>query len=378
MYHLLKTFSTFILLLMMQCAVAQQVTSVWKGKINKIKVEVKIVQRGDLLTGTSYYYESSKAYRRYSIQGYFDPEDNSVVWWDDQLIEEKGNFIFSKNQQALKSVADFNCPGGGKMYLTGKSVVMDDPSDEKGPVELTNVKNPVFPDEWDFVIENFTVGANDPYIIDSVALVAFRPAPVDKTEDDIVLAKPPKRGMVSIPFPAERQEEVKPEPKKEVKIDPIPEVKEEPKPEPKKEIKPDPAPERKEEIRTEPKVEPAPSIEEKFVTRKKVVTTEITVEGEFIELRFYDNAQVDGDSISLFLNDKLLFEHIRLTEKAYTIRIPLTDLLETNELTMVAENLGSIPPNTSYMVAESGGKRFEAKLASTENSSAVIILRKPK
>jgi hypothetical protein len=52
------------------------------------------------------------------------------------------------------------------------------------------------------------------------------------------------------------------------------------------------------------------------------------------------------------------------------------ELSDTNELTMVAENLGSIPPNTSYMVAIVGDKRYEAKLASTENSSAMIRLVK--
>ena len=45
---------------------------------------------------------------------------------------------------------------------------------------------------------------------------------------------------------------------------------------------------------------------------------------------------------------------------------------------MVAENLGSIPPNTSYMVAEVGDKRYEAILASTEGSSAMIRLVKMK
>ena len=44
--------------------------------------------------------------------------------------------------------------------------------------------------------------------------------------------------------------------------------------------------------------------------------------------------------------------------------------------TMVAENLGTIPPNTSYMIAEVAGKRYEARLASTENSSALIRLTK--
>jgi hypothetical protein len=105
-----------------------------------------------------------------------------------------------------------------------------------------------------------------------------------------------------------------------------------------------------------------------------VFATEIPVTGDSIELRFYDNAQIDGDSISLFLNDKLIFEHIRLTEKAYTIKLPVTALSPSNELIMVAENLGSIPPNTSYMVALVEEKRYEARLESTEGSSAMIRL----
>src|SRR6185503_17306376 len=52
---------------------AQMITGVWKGKINKKKTELKIIQKGDSLLGTSYYYESENNYRRYSIKGYFDP-----------------------------------------------------------------------------------------------------------------------------------------------------------------------------------------------------------------------------------------------------------------------------------------------------------------
>ena len=120
----------------------------------------------------------------------------------------------------------------------------------------------------------------------------------------------------------------------------------------------------------------APSIEEKFTSREKVFIKEIPVSGDSIELRFYDNAEVDGDSISLFLNDALLFKHIRLTGKAYSIKLAVRDLKESNELTMVAENLGAIPPNTSYMVAIVNNQRFDAYLASTEGSSAMIRLTK--
>ena len=69
------------------------ITGVRKGKNGKQRAEVKIVQKGDSLTGTSYYYESGSNYRRYSIKGYFEQTSNAVVWWDDQLLEEQNGAL---------------------------------------------------------------------------------------------------------------------------------------------------------------------------------------------------------------------------------------------------------------------------------------------
>ena len=319
---------------------AQQVTGIWKGKINRKNVEIKIIQKGDSLTGTSYYYESATNYRRYSIKGYFDPNDNSVVWWDDQLVEDKsGKGLGSTGKNPMLSVADFNCPGGGQMFLEGRTAFKESPSQLKGPVDLTKIVAPYFPDEWDFVVDNYTIGANDPDIIDSIFLIAFTPTkrlvgpPVFSYEEPEPNTELPSRkpAVAAIPMPSGK---------------------------------------------TANPVLKALTIEEKFTSRKKIIATEIPVEGDSIELRFYDNAQIDGDSISLFLNDQMLFTHIRLSDKAHVVKIPVNELRENNELTMVAENLGSIPPNTSFMVALVGDKRYEAKLASTENSSAVIRLKR--
>jgi hypothetical protein len=121
--------------------------------------------------------------------------------------------------------------------------------------------------------------------------------------------------------------------------------------------------------------EPPSPIVTKFVERKKVVLTEIPL-ADSIELHFYDNAEVDGDSISLFLNTQLLFEHVRLSDRPYIVKLNKEQLVNAIELTMVAENLGSIPPNTSYMIAFVNGKRYDATLSSTEKSSAVIRFKK--
>ena len=118
------------------------------------------------------------------------------------------------------------------------------------------------------------------------------------------------------------------------------------------------------------------TIEEKFVSRKKILIKEIPLSEDSIELRFYDNGEIDGDSISLFLNDQLIFSHLLLTGQAHIIKFAIRELKDINELTMVAENLGSIPPNTSYMEALVGGQRYSTYLASNEGSSAMIRLTK--
>jgi hypothetical protein len=232
------------------------------------------------------------------------------------------------------------------MYLNGKAFLPDDRDIEKGNVDLVKIESGIFHDEWDFIIENFTAGANDPDIIDSVANIAM--APDIKAEETVEV-------QIEKKIPAETKTEVsKPETK------PVTAIKETP------------------IVNKIPETKTLPSIEEKFIQREKLVSVEIPLTGDSIELRFYDNAEIDGDSISLFLNNKLIFQHIRLKASAYTIKLSLNELQDINELVMVAENLGSIPPNTSYMLAIVKEKRYEAMLKSTEESSAVIRLVKPK
>lgn len=352
-----------LLLLSLTSAMGQMITGTWKGKINRQKVEVKIIQRGDSLAGTAYYYESSNNYRRYSIKGYFDPNTNEAVWWDDRLLEEKsGRFNLSApGKNAMLSRADFNCPGGGRMMLNGKTARKEDEEDVKGDVHLDKTGNPQFEDEWDFVIDNYMVGANDPDIIDSVASLSYHTNTISIEPIATVPVEKPVAAPVDIapapkPVLVEEKPAVKPAPV-EVKVIATP---------------PPPT--------TQPAVVPqppkAPDIVQKFKLREKVFVKEIPVTGDSIELRFYDNAEIDGDSISVFLNEKLLFSHIRLTGNAYSIKLPVSDLNGSNELTMVAENLGSIPPNTSYMVAIVNGKRYDAYLSSSEGSSAMIRLIK--
>jgi hypothetical protein len=314
----------------------------WKGKIGSAYTELKLIKKGDSLLGTSYYYTSRSNYVRYAVKGYFDPNNNSVIWWDEAMLEDRlsGRIFGADGKEALLSVADFNCPGEKIMRLDGESTDRDDKDKPRGTVALQKIPSSGFHDEWDFVLENYIYGANDPEIIDSVARMHGVPNEVTEEKETALASTTVK------PVP-------KNDPSIAVKAPPIMEKK-----------KPIPA--------------PTGTAQQKFTAREKKLATVIPITGDSIELRFYDNAVVDGDSIAVFLNDKMVFEHVRLNNKPYTLTLSVNDLPEDNEMVMVAENLGTIPPNTSLMVAIVDGKRFEARLESTENSSALIRFIKQK
>ena len=222
------------------------------------------------------------------------------------------------------------------MKLDGKSSLRDDKNILNGPVNLQKSVSPVFSDEWDFVLENYTIGANDPYIIDSIAALTvpqvsipagYEAAPLPSAIKQSTETVKTKRSVIAA-LPA----------KKEIKIQPALPL----------------------------------TTEQKFISRTKILQNVIPVTGDSIELRFYDNAEIDGDSIALYLNNKQVFQHLLLSDQPYSIKFSVNDLQADNELVMVAENLGSIPPNTSLMVVIVGDKRYEARLYADESSSALV------
>jgi hypothetical protein len=116
-------------------------------------------------------------------------------------------------------------------------------------------------------------------------------------------------------------------------------------------------------------------IKENFKKRKQIVSKQIEVSSDSVRLSFYDNAEVDGDSISVFLNGKLVVAHQGLTERAFNVYIQLDSSLAINEVSMFAENLGKYPPNTALMVISDGDKRYETFLSSDFQGNATVRLK---
>lgn len=99
---------------------------------------------------------------------------------------------------------------------------------------------------------------------------------------------------------------------------------------------------------------------------------EIEVDTGEIRLDFYDNGEIDGDSISVRVNKRVVLSNQKLGLKPVTSFIRIDERNTFQEVEMIAENLGSIPPNTALLIITAGKKRYRLFLTSTESKNAMV------
>lgn len=109
-------------------------------------------------------------------------------------------------------------------------------------------------------------------------------------------------------------------------------------------------------------------------TRDNPVVKKITTEETEISIELYDNGEVDGDTVSIYHNNKLVVSHAGISTKAVALKIKVDKANPHHELVMVADNLGRIPPNTSLMIVTAGKKRYEIFISSSEQKNAKVII----
>jgi hypothetical protein len=112
-----------------------------------------------------------------------------------------------------------------------------------------------------------------------------------------------------------------------------------------------------------------------FEPRRKDIIKTIPISQPTFKVDFYDNGEIDGDSITVFYNSKIILSHKMLSTKPISLTLALDENVRENVITMYADNLGSIPPNTALMIVTDGNKRYEVHISSdTEKSGSVVFV----
>lgn len=356
---------------------AQNITGIWKGYFvqnvfgfseDRYKFEVQVEQLPDnALNGVTYSYKTTVFYGKAEAKGIYTKKTNNILLNEIKLVDLK---ISDQSQPCLMTCYLEYTKMGDIETLTGtySSRNLKSGSDcGSGKVYLEKST------ETDFYKEDFLVkrenelkrkdkrsakktrvkpGAEDNLISESTP----KDKPTAKSDKPTTRPAVPKKAVIK-PKVTE-----KPVAKTEKKTVPTPSTVTEPK---------------KEETAAVPrppvvKVLPKPEILKK---RENDLVKTITTSAKEFKIELYDNGEIDGDRISVYHNNQLIVSNKTLSDKPISFTIHADENSPGHDFVMVAENLGSIPPNTSLMIITAGDKRYELFVTSTEQKNAVVRIQ---
>ncbi len=343
-------FCVIILVCSSYSSAAQDITGIWRGYFftdlnDQYKFEIQIKQNAQKsISGVSYSYLTTVFYGKATMTGYFNKTSQTALIQEIKTVELRMssgsvacimklflNYTKSGNEEFLEGTYTSKYEHSDKRYGITKGQ-----SCGNGKVYLRKVITS------DFYVEPFL--RNHPSV----------------KKPDIATTKPP----------VQKPATTKPITKAPVKKPPVKkDVATKPKPDTTRKISPPVA--RQEPEKTEA-LKPTLKIPSVTRSRQNELTQTIIVKQRDIVIRIYDNGEIDDDTISIYMDNKLLLANKRLSAAPITINLKLDENNDEHVLVMVAENMGRFPPNTSLMIVQDGDKRYQVRITSTEQKNAMV------
>lgn len=371
---------------------AQNLTGIWRGYFvtelyDQYKFELQLKQTGNSISGVSYSYHSTVFYGKATLTGSFNATGQSALIREIKTVELRMDA--GSAACIMKCIFEYD-RSGKEEFLEGTFTSKYEKSDSSrdirrgepcggGRVFLRKVTTS------DFYVEQFLrngIKTNTPVIINK--------PPIKKDPVKKITTTPPVKKPASANKPV-----IKPKTTAPLIVKKKPPVITKP-PSTNKPIVKTNTNTVKTNIPVKQKIDSAQKIQLPTVknnltnhiistpdvlnTRKNELVKVLIVNDPDVTVKLYDNGEIDGDTISVYLDKKLVLASQGLTASPLTIKLKMDEDNSEHELVMVAENLGRIPPNTSLMIVESGEQRFDVRITSTEQKNAMVRFRyqKPK
>jgi hypothetical protein len=112
--------------------------------------------------------------------------------------------------------------------------------------------------------------------------------------------------------------------------------------------------------------------------RKSEFSQIVSFKADSLELSLYDNGEIDGDTVSIYMNGEVILSKQGLKASAIKKTIYITPGNEDFTLVLFAENLGKYPPNTGLLVVHDGDDVYNLRFSSDFEKNAGIIFRRKK
>ncbi|HEY0676777.1 MAG TPA: hypothetical protein VGD17_00775 [Chitinophagaceae bacterium] len=354
-------------------SVAQDLTGIWRGHFlqsggmsiieklyggeDRYKFEVQLDQRSKQFSGVTYSYKTTVFYGKASCKGTVNDKTKKVLLEELKIVEVR---MAQGSDACIMTLFLTYSKNGEEEFLEGSYTSMntrDSSNCGRGTVFLRKVPTS------DFYKEPFLVKREEEAKKKSSAPVIAKQKP--KVETKPTTTQP---NNTTVKKPATTTKKPVPPPVKKDTVTERPVVRTNPSTTITKPAKIDSVKSPEKKITSVPVPKALSNRQNELIRTIVVNTTDVVVD-------LYDNGTIDNDTVSVYLDKKLVVSKQRLTEKAITVKLKLDEQNDYHELVMVAENLGEIPPNTSLMVVRAGNKQYEVRITSNEQKNAVVIFK---
>lgn len=353
----MKKFTWLFVLAFPLSVFSQNLTGTWEGSgggVTFIRMVVK--HRGDSLFG--YTYDEGGGYCQATFLGRYDRSRKRLIGRGNEMIENSGshvltkyNLVYSKEPGGEFLRENVGEPGLFERLLGGDSRQY-----------LKKISNRISPP----VAKNKT--ARPPAARKPVPPAVIKPAPPVvkkqpvKKPPVVQPQAPPKKVVVKKPAVVASKPVVVNKPKPATNAAPASIVKDT----------------LLKKVAAPPtvivKTAPAALIKKKDERTSKLVETIYTT-ADSVKMFVYDNGEVDGDTVTIFINNALVLDRYRISEKAKEISFPVSSNGGVHTIELFANNLGSIPPNTALIILIAGKERFELRASYDLSTNAKIVIR---
>jgi hypothetical protein len=320
---------------------AQNLTGIWRGYfitdgLDQYRFEVQVEQKSNSLSGVTYSYLDRRFYGKATFTGNFNKTSQNALIQEIKTVEVR---MSSLSSSCIQKFQLFYERSGNEEFLEGTFTSIIEKSDSLGnrrgddcgggKMYLRKVAT------TDFYLEPFLrkrtlpkVDNQNPPVVKNTKPNPKPPITNKNTKTKNVVVKKPKADSAQA---------------EDTYVESTPQ-----------------------------KITSKSAINTPFKSRENNLIQTIVVTSEDVIVKLYDNGEIDDDTISIYLNKKLILSKQRLTAAALTVKLRMDENNPDHELIMVAENLGRIPPNTSLMIVNAGDKRYEVRITSTEQKNAMV------
>ncbi len=341
----LKYCVVLVLLLKANCLPAQDLTGTWEGDLGRTQfLQVNILQVKDNLCGYTwdYVYNERMSFCKAYFTGSYDQNKKIWVITGTSFIANSGDHSLMRLRLRTSSLNGDKILEGTESPVTFMDAVLSLFSRQNRNVYLKKVS-----DKPSRMLKNM----EECNKLKQLQKDSARGKPDERDKKFIGPVKPVDTVVKKIPVPAKSIQTKRTDSLKKIKPPVIPVI----------------------------IINDSTKLVKSMTGRKNKEMKRLVVNEKNMTLSVYDNGTIDSDSVSIFYNGKLILSHKQLSEKPIVIPISLDEKTPIHEITLFAENLGSIPPNTALIIVNAGDKRYELYASASLTENAVIVFEyKPK